>query len=454
MKKINIQLIIVCFISLLFIFQLVSAITVNSSSYSVGKFSTGLVTSNSSSSSYESLLLSESGGTTRNGQSDSYTTNVGFFDNTPYYRAVSITSYSIYPKSSVQGSIIRLMVSALNSDRVWAVLTRPDSTQETIALSNNVNLYYTADQIGRYDVTLYANNSMGDLASVIDSFDITSPVNPPSGGGGGGGGITVITKECTFIWDCTSWSICLNGNQIRECKNNGNCEGIKGKPEETRKCSDALFDVAMQLNEVQVTQNKTLKFNINLTETKGIEKIDVQVKYSIINSNNTEIFSQIETKAVENNLTYDKDINDLKLPNGTYTLRIDIIYGNLQRAFAEQRFEVISEAIPKETQKEEHLVSFLERLNHSKIIILLALLIGIFILFVIFIRLRILKTRRAYAIENNLREGLELAGEGRIDEARDKYREIKKIYRSSEDKDKEIYHNISRFYEIINRIRK
>ena len=143
MKKINIQLIIVCFISLLFIFQLVSAITVNSSSYSVGKFSTGLVTSNSSSSNYESLLLSESGGTTRNGQSDSYTTNVGFFDNTPYYRAVSITSYSIYPKSSVQGSIIRLMVSALNSDRVWAVLTRPDSTQETIALSNNVNLYYS-----------------------------------------------------------------------------------------------------------------------------------------------------------------------------------------------------------------------------------------------------------------------------------------------------------------------
>jgi len=89
--------------------------------------------------------------------------------------------------------------------------------------------------------------------------------------------------------------------------------------------------------------------------------------------------------------------------------------------------------------------------NRSKIFIILGIVI--FILLVIFVIHRILRRKRSDLLEKNLRDGLELAAEGRIDEARDKYREIKQIYKSSEDKNKEIYTHISRFYNIVNKIK-
>jgi hypothetical protein len=453
MKKINVLIIITIFFSFLFIIELVSGLTLNSSNYSVGRFGTGMATSNASSNNSEALFLSESQGTTRNAESDTYTTNVGFFDNTPYYRAVSITSYSIYPKSAVNGSIIRLSVSALNSESVWAVLTLPDSSQETIPMDNGVNLYYTANQVGKYNITFYANTSQGNLASVIDSFDITSPIIPPVNPPSGGGGTTKIIKECTYVWDCSPWTICLNENQTRECKNIGNCTGIEGKPIETRKCSDALFDVTMKLNELEITQNKTLKFNIDLTEKEGIEKIDVQIKYSIIDSNKTEIFSQIETRAVQGNLSYEKKINDIKLDSGEYVLRVDILYGNLQRAFAEQKFNIISGGMGKATQKEKNLVSFFKSLDY-RIVILIALLIFILIIILILIILvrKRSKEEGIRLIEENLREGYKLLADGKIDEAKGKYRNIKNIYHIIGHTNNEVYSKVMAFYIKVNRI--
>jgi len=317
------------------------ALTANSSSYSVGMFGTGMATATPSSTNYESTALSEAKGTTRNAESGTYTANIGFFGNTTYHVTVSITSYTIYPTFAVQGSIISLSISALNSESVWAVLTLPNSSQETIALTNNGNAYYTADSIGTHTVTFYANSSSGSLASAIDTFEITSPVitpvTPPSGGGGG---TTTIIEECSYIWDCSSWSICSGEIQERICKNIGDCVGTEEKPIEERICSDALFDVTIKFSELVITENNTLKFNIDLIEQEGIDKIDVQIKYSIIDKDNNEIFSQIETKAISRNLTFEKEIDEMQLADGEYILRVDILYGNLQRAFAEQKFEV------------------------------------------------------------------------------------------------------------------
>ncbi|MBU1103068.1 MAG: PRC-barrel domain-containing protein, partial [Nanoarchaeota archaeon] len=94
-----------------------------------------------------------------------------------------------------------------------------------------------------------------------------------------------------------------------------------------------------------ITENNTLEFNVDLIERGGIEKIDVQIKYSIIDKDNNEIFSQIETKAIQGELNYDKRIEEVKLENGEYILRVDILYGNLQRAFAEQKFEIRKEEL-------------------------------------------------------------------------------------------------------------
>ncbi|MCX6750069.1 MAG: hypothetical protein NTZ83_01285 [Candidatus Pacearchaeota archaeon] len=94
-----------------------------------------------------------------------------------------------------------------------------------------------------------------------------------------------------------------------------------------------------------------------------------------------------------------------------------------------------------------------KKISQSKSRLFFGFGIFIFILLLMFIAVRVSKKRRANLIEQSLREGLELAGEGKIDEAREIYRNIKKIYKSNEDTNKEIYSHISRFYNIINKIK-
>ncbi|MBU4308581.1 MAG: PGF-pre-PGF domain-containing protein [Nanoarchaeota archaeon] len=39
-----------------------------------------------------------------------------------------------------------------------------------------------------------------------------------------------------YDWGCSEWSICINGIQIRTCKERNNCGNFYGKPEESRSC--------------------------------------------------------------------------------------------------------------------------------------------------------------------------------------------------------------------------
>jgi len=175
----------------------------------------------------------------------------------------------------------------------------------------------------------------------VDYFELTVQATVPSpGGGGGGGGTTTIIEKCAYNWDCTPWGVCSDGRQTRECKNIGTCTGIENKPIEEMNCSEVLFDVVLKLKDIKLTENGSLLFKVNLTEKIGVEKIDVHIKYSIINDDNYEIFGQIETKAVYEDLYYEKEIGEIDLVDGEYILRVDVLYGNLQRAFVEQRFEV------------------------------------------------------------------------------------------------------------------
>lgn len=349
-EKNLVLIILILFIAIFFI-QNASSLTANSSSYSVSMFGTGMATGDSFSASYSSTFLSEAKGTTRNAESSTRTGNVGFFGNTSYHQTVSITSYSISPASAVVGSTIGLSISALNYQSVWAKVIAPNSQEQIVNLINGQTVSYLPNPsiVGRYNVTFYANSSSGAIASAIDYFELTEQAvvtTPPSGGGGG---TTIITENCTYVWDCSSWSICFDGKQTRECKNVGTCDGTEGKPIEERVCSDALFDVALKFTNLVIAENNTLKFNVDLTEQGGVEKIDVQVKYSIIDEDNHEVFSQIETRAVQGELNYDKELGELGLKIGEYVLRVDILYGNLQRAFAEQKFEItrkIPEPVP------------------------------------------------------------------------------------------------------------
>lgn len=280
------------------------------------------------------ILLNPFQSGSRNGISGSYSANIGFFGNTAPYPTVTINTYSIYPRLAPNGSIIRFSISATNAEAVWARITLPDGSTTTINLINGGDAYYTAVQVGTYDVVFYANSSLGLLASAIDSFE-TYLQTPGGGGGGGGGG-----AACTYDWRCSPWSSCTNNVETRTCANIGTCTGTLGKPEETKSCLGILFDISIKLESLEMTEGDHLLFNVTLIEKNNVEKVDVQVKYTLFDKDMNEIFSQIETKAVEKELTYRKILDDLRFAAGEYTIKVEIFYGDAQKASAEQKFAV------------------------------------------------------------------------------------------------------------------
>ena len=343
MKKIIITSL---FFMILFI-QISSSLTGVSNSYSVSMFGNGLASGLANSDNYNSTFLLEIKGTTRNTENNNLNANIGFFAESPYSRTVSIISYSISPRSAVVGSTIDFYISALNYESVWAKITSPNGGQETLNLINGQTVTYLPipSVVGSYEVIFYANSSTGAIASVLDSFELTQQVSSGSGssGSGSGGGGSNIIQRCNYNWDCTPWSVCSEDVQTRLCKNIGTCVENESKPIEEMQCSESLFDIGLRLGLTDLIDKNNLKFNINLTEMIGVEKIDVHIKYLIIDENGYEVFSQIETKAIEKNLFYEKTLDNLNLVNGDYILRVDILYGNLQRAFAEQKFSILNQ---------------------------------------------------------------------------------------------------------------
>ncbi len=329
---------------LIFNLQFYSALVASSDSYSTNLFGEGLtVAYNVSSPTYEAQTVSLPSSGARGTESLNYTVNIGYFENTSYFKSVSISSYSISPRVTTVGSTVSLSILANNPQSVWAKITSPNGQDQILTLINNrsVNYLPSPSVVGDYEVTFYANNSMGSVASIVDHFELTSiPVLETSSPSSSGGPSTTIEK-CNYNWDCTSWGLCSEGKQKRQCKNMGTCDGNESKPLEEMNCSQALFDISVKLNKLVVSNNENLTFNINLTEKMGAGKFDVLIKYSIINGSNEEIFSQVETKAIERSLNYEKALSDLNLKCGDYDFRIEVLYGNLQRATAGQNFEIV-----------------------------------------------------------------------------------------------------------------
>lgn len=315
------------------------AIIGTSSSYSVNMFGNSIVTGNANSNNYIATFLSDNSGSNNNALSNGFSANIGFFDS-PYFTTVKINSYSISPKSVVIGNTVGLYLSASNYEDLWVEITSPDSQVQVLNLVNEQTLNYlpVPSIIGRYSVVFYAESSTGAIASVSDYFDLIEQSTIPSTTGGSSGSSGGTIRSCTYNWDCTPWSLCSEGMQTRTCANIGNCVGQENRPVESMSCNQALFDLSLDLESVEVNRN-TVRFIVNLQEQFGVEELDVHLKYSIINSDNFEIFSRIETLAVKGSFEIGKEIN-FNLEEGNYILRIDVLYGNLQRAFAEQSFTI------------------------------------------------------------------------------------------------------------------
>ncbi|MBI2451705.1 hypothetical protein HYV50_01340, partial [Candidatus Pacearchaeota archaeon] len=123
----------------------------------------------------------------------------------------SISSYNIFPYSVINGSNALIGISAENADNLYAIITLPNGTAENLALTNDANATLTnTSLIGRYNITLFANNSQG-IDNVSDYFESFVPIQFA---------FRVINFNTTGL--NSSWEFYYRGAII---KSNGSSEG-------------------------------------------------------------------------------------------------------------------------------------------------------------------------------------------------------------------------------------
>lgn len=172
-------------------------------------------------------------------------------------------------------------------------------------------------------------------------------------------------NDCEYQWDCNDWSNCLNRKQTRNCVNLGSCHGDYDKPLEEKDClleiPKQLFDIKLELNENYISSSQDLKSWVRF-ESFGTEPTPVNLTYTILDNQGTEIYRESESLIVYTEEFVIKSFSNLDLDYGKYDLYLKIDYSNVTEDF-KQDFEV----------KEETMVSKYGELSFVSIILLLAI---------------------------------------------------------------------------------
>jgi len=90
----------------------------------------------------------------------------------------TVSYCSVIPKVVINGTNVTLSVSANDNrdvDSVWASIRLPNSTVQNISLINNDNVNYSTTLVGRYNVTCFANDTVGNVANITTYFLATQP---------------------------------------------------------------------------------------------------------------------------------------------------------------------------------------------------------------------------------------------------------------------------------------
>jgi hypothetical protein len=183
--------------------------------------------------------------------------------------------------------------------------------------------------------------------SVYSSREISTGASSGSGGGGGGSSESSSSNQinlnplCEPNWICGSWSYCSAVfTQSRICNDKNNCGVGSIVPEMHRICPNILFDAVVKLKTKKKYPWSDLSFEVNLKEINNSDLVDIKIIYRI-SKNGISVYEESETKAIQNELVFEKIISDLELPPGEYVLTVVIEYGINQTASAEQLFSVI-----------------------------------------------------------------------------------------------------------------
>jgi len=264
-----------------------------------------------------------------------------------------------------------------------------------------------------------------------------TPVNPPHGGGGGS------RISCVYIWECGSWSLCADdGTQSRTCTNTGTCTGIEGKPAEKMNCLEVSSDIVLKLSQLNLTENQSLEFNIDLIEKKSYENKDIQITYSIFNKTNIEVFTKTETRSLETNISYKEILDELMLTPGEYTLKVHIFYGNSQSSEEVQSFIIKEEG--KNNIGSKLLLELTPETNFLTYLAIFVILILLISLFVI-----MKKKRDVDEVDLLIKEGKRNIDNENFDEALDVYPVLKSLYKHKYKGDPSAYEKITSYSQFI-----
>ena len=157
-------------------------------------------------------------------------------------------------------------------------VTCPDYICKAVNYSNGV-LIMNVTQFSIY--TTEAPDNIGSPSDGTSASSGGSSGGSSSGGGGGGSGGGTAGFVCNHEWQCSEWSVCLNGFQTREC----NFAKVPQHVQDNE-CQDATKSLAT-------------------TQTCGIKKETKTEQNPKINEN------QIQISKNKNNLTQNKTSNSI-----------------------------------------------------------------------------------------------------------------------------------------------
>jgi hypothetical protein len=99
--------------------------------------------------------------------------------NNPLQQASLLVLHSISPKSVRLSQSTALSVNATSNgtmDRIILTITLPNSTAAVFSLPGNTTMNYTPPTAGLYNVTVFANNTLGYNYTISDNFTAANPI--------------------------------------------------------------------------------------------------------------------------------------------------------------------------------------------------------------------------------------------------------------------------------------
>jgi len=293
---------------------------------------------------------------------------------------------------------------------------------------------------------LVLSNNYGAEAYGCGLFGIgcstSTPTPTPDSPGGGGG-------SCNYDWQCTSWFplICPeSGIQERICTNKGTCTGTAGMPNQTQTCeylgpSEPLFDIYLTLSDKykEICAGNKIKANIKLENYAKVELLDAFMTYWIIDEDNKLITESKDTRAVEKETNFNIELKIPELiPKGTYRIYAQITYNGNKTAVTGESFEILS-------QEDCKLFSQI-KFNWAYLIYGG---IGILAVLLVLILIKVFGKREGKEIDVIIKKGEKDLKKGKLENSKNRYKLLKKLYESEYNRDVSIYKKIKNYYNNI-----